>query len=187
MAENNGDDASFLSLLNKARAGDREALGRLLEGFQSYLEGIARKWRSGPVTASDLVQMTMAKATKDIEAFRGKTRGEFMGWIGTILRHTFPRPNGRKPPVPLPDDPIADGRDTPCTEAQKKERLLAMAAALKRLSPRDQEIVRLRQQGLTFAEIGAQLGAPGDTIRKAWAAAIVELKEMLGGTLDSGV
>ena len=68
MAENNGDDASFLSLLNKARAGDREALGRLLEGFQSYLEGIARKWRSGPVTASDLVQMTMAKATKKAKA-----------------------------------------------------------------------------------------------------------------------
>src|SRR5262249_47009876 len=76
-------------LLCLARAGDRAALGRLLELYRAYLDLLARlligRRLQGKVDAVDLVQDTFLHAAKDFGRFRGTTEGELASWLRHIL------------------------------------------------------------------------------------------------------
>src|SRR5262245_43271461 len=76
-------------LLKLAQAGDRSALGRLLESYRNYLALLARgqigQRLQGKVDASDLVQETFLEAHRDFGAFRGRNEREFVSWLRRIL------------------------------------------------------------------------------------------------------
>src|SRR5262245_28560909 len=85
-------------LLALARAGDRRALGHLLEAYRSYLELLARlqigRRLQGKVEAADLVQETFLAGHRAFEGFRGTTEAELVHWLRQILHYlegcTFP-------------------------------------------------------------------------------------------------
>ena len=85
-----GDD-SFQSedLLPLARAGDGEALGRLLGSCRSYLKLLAQvqidRRLSGKADASDVVQDTLLYAHQVFRSFRGTTEAELLGWLRRVL------------------------------------------------------------------------------------------------------
>ena len=77
------------TLLDQARTGDGQALGRLLESYRAYLTLLAqvqigRRLR-GKVDAADVVQDAFLGAMRDFGQFRGSTEGEFRGWLRQIL------------------------------------------------------------------------------------------------------
>src|SRR5262245_6399844 len=77
------------SLLRLARAGDRSALGKLLESYRRYLLllvrlQINRKLQS-KLDADDLVQETFLEAHGTFAGFRGNTEKELMSWLRSIL------------------------------------------------------------------------------------------------------
>ena len=76
-------------LLRQARAGSAAALGQLLDLYRNYLELLARlqigRRLQGKVDAADLVQETFLKAHRDFAQFRGKSEGEWVGWLRQIL------------------------------------------------------------------------------------------------------
>jgi len=76
-------------LLSRARGGDRDALGQLLELYRNYLMLIARG-QLGPglrmrLGASDLVQETFLEAHRDFPRFEGATEADLLAWLRRIL------------------------------------------------------------------------------------------------------
>lgn len=86
----NMDHQQFPLLLEQSRAGDRAALGQMLEPFRPYLLLLAQR-RFDPrlqsrVDPGDIVQLTFMEAYRDLESFRGAQIGEFAAWLRTILQ-----------------------------------------------------------------------------------------------------
>src|SRR6516225_923256 len=80
-------------MLHLARAGDGEALGRVLEMYRNYLTLLARlqinRRFQGKVDASDVVQETFLKAHGNFGQFRGRTEAELVTWLRKILATTL--------------------------------------------------------------------------------------------------
>src|SRR5215831_441291 len=78
-----------VALLQAARTGDREALGRLLELYRNYLRLLARlqvgRRLQGKADPLDLVQEAFLAAQRNFEQFRGNTEGELVDWLRQIL------------------------------------------------------------------------------------------------------
>src|SRR5262245_46387411 len=76
-------------LLRQARAGDRDALGRLLELYRNYLGVLARveigRRLQGKVDDSDLIQDAFLEAHRHFGQFRGTTEAELIAWLRQIL------------------------------------------------------------------------------------------------------
>ena len=80
-------------LLTKARQGNGESLGALLEFYRNYLYLLARtqidlhlQARANP---SDLVQETFLLASRHFDQFRGNSEKEWLQWLRRILRRTW--------------------------------------------------------------------------------------------------
>ena len=76
-------------LLERARIGDAEAAGRLLERYRNFLRIVARSI-AGPATRaradpSDLVQETFLKAHREFRSFVGSGEPEVVAWLRKIL------------------------------------------------------------------------------------------------------
>jgi hypothetical protein len=82
-------------LLEQARAGDREALGRLLELYRNYLELLYRSLagcgRGGRFDQSDVVQETFLKAHQGFRQFAGSSESELVAWLRTNLARAHPK------------------------------------------------------------------------------------------------
>ncbi len=82
-------DSELGQLLTFARAGNRPALGQLLDRYRPYLMLLARlqidRRLQGKVEAADLVQETFLEAHRDFAQFRGTTEKELVGWLRQIL------------------------------------------------------------------------------------------------------
>ena len=88
-------------LLALARAGDADALGRVLEHFRGYLTVLARiqigRRLQGKVDDSDLIQDAFLEAHRHFGQFRGTTEAELIAWLrqilagrlGRMVRHYF--------------------------------------------------------------------------------------------------
>src|SRR5258707_1194326 len=78
-------------MIQAARNDDREALGKLLDGYRPYLRVLAQRQVYGPlarrVDASDVVQQTLLEAHQGIGGFRGESEAEFAAWLERILDH----------------------------------------------------------------------------------------------------
>ena len=64
-----------------------------LEAYRSYLKLLAEIQMNPRLRAkedaSDVVQLTLLQAHKDLKGFRGTSEGELRAWLKTILSHTI--------------------------------------------------------------------------------------------------
>ena len=165
-------------LIARARAGDREALGELLEGYRGYLKVLTARQidrrLGGRLDASDLVQQTFLSAYRKVDQFRGQAEAEFFMWLQRILEHNIQeairnhtriakRSIRREEPVPESQLAVRAAGDirgtTPSQRAMQGEDAVRLARTLEKL-PRDQrEAVRLRHlEGWSLAEISEHMG-----------------------------
>ncbi len=195
-----GED-EFRLLLESARSGSSEAMGLLIENCRPYLLFLANKGLDDQVRAkigaSDVVQETLFAAQNELENFRGQEIGEWLGWLRQILnndllqtrrrfRDTAKRQVDRE--VDLNGDgsrgpiDVAEDRGTPGTKAMIQEEAEHLREAMNRLPEDYQEVIRLRDfQGLTFKEVGEQMGRTTEAVRKLWYRAFLQLKRELFG------
>src|SRR5262245_30099548 len=77
------------SLIQAARRGETEALGKLLESYRNYLHLLASmqidRRLQVRVSPSDLVQDTMLGAYRDFAQFRGDNERQLLAWLRQIL------------------------------------------------------------------------------------------------------
>ena len=194
----------FEQLIEEARQGNPEAIGRLIEDAQGFLLAIANRELesdfSPKVGASDLVQNTMISAHRCIGDFEGQNRDELLAWLRGILVNdikvarrrflTAQRDVRRENPMAAQDSqhPVRDvaaGEVTPGTGAIAREEAERLAEGMERLAPQDREVIELRNwQRLSFAEIGAQTGRTAEAARKLWSRAIVRLQSEMDAPGD---
>jgi RNA polymerase sigma-70 factor (ECF subfamily) len=185
--------------LPAARAGSREALGKVLEAARQYLVSIARQELDPDLRAknspSDLVQETFVEAQRAFGQFHGDTEGELLAWLRQLLlyrvgklrrsyRDTQKRRLARE--VVLGGDSSSDGPaarlaanvPSPSGQAMENEQDQALEAALGRLPDDYRRVITLRyQEQLPFEEIGRLLQRSPDAARKLWARAVERLQE----------
>jgi RNA polymerase sigma factor (sigma-70 family) len=155
-------------LLDRARAGDREALDQL---FARHLP-ILRRWASGklPVWArdladtADLVQDTLIDTFKHLDRFENRGEGALQAYlrqavinrIRNELRRLARRGTGQ-----MLDSAIEDEGTSPLDAAIGQQMMDQYDAALDRLEPEQREAVISRVElGLSYDEIAQVLRKP---------------------------
>lgn len=168
---------SVRTLISRARDGDRDALGRLLEHHRPYLKLLARRIigerLASRLDESDVVQQTCLSAFGRIEGFEGDEPDQFVAWLRTIHEHnvrnvlrdhvsaqkrTVNREQGLEA-----DDVVREigpsQQSSPSQRLMQGERAVRLAAALQTLAPDQREAVRLRYlEGWSLAEISEHTG-----------------------------
>jgi RNA polymerase sigma-70 factor (ECF subfamily) len=190
----------YEQLLARARQGDKEALGELLQGYRGLLlkeanEGLPMELqaRGG---ASDLVQETFLKATVAFPKFQGQEEPQFRAWLLTMLHNTErnfrrdqwteSRQPGREEPLQQGDTSSGAGQDlaapvdSPSAAVARREEEKRLADAMAQLNEKDHTVIQLRHfQGLSFREIGEHLGISEEAARKRFTRALDQLGEVM--------
>jgi RNA polymerase sigma-70 factor (subfamily 1) len=172
---------STFTLLEKAQAGDREALSHAFEKYHRRLAVLVHFKLSERTRTfaevDDIVQETLLRAFRDIEHFTYQAPGSFLRWLSAIADHAIVdrvRYKGRErraaeeipfrsesnPAGPEPADTRTPSRLLAQREAV--ERLLARLSAL----PEDYRkvILMAKIEGLSTAEIAAQMGKSRESV-----------------------
>jgi RNA polymerase sigma-70 factor, ECF subfamily len=188
-------------LLDRARAGDRDALGELLERFRGSLCDLARQLLSPElaqkVAASDLVQETCIDAMRDFRSAGVDHVRGLEAWLVTLLTNNlidwqrkFKRSKKRdlRRERPLHDHDSKAGllhatfRDQPNAEelAMADESRLLLEKSLAQLPRGYREIILWRNQDrLTWPQIAKRLNRSEDAARMLWNRAVERLKREL--------
>jgi len=168
-------------LLEQARQGDREALGRLLEAQRPALHGLAERQLEGRiavrVAASDIIQQTFLEAHRNFEQFAGQGPEEWLAWLWRILDHNVATAirdhailqkrsvcrersldDSQHGGAPLKQD-LDSGLSSPSQKAIRSEEMERMIQALRTLPDDQREAVRLRHlEGWLLDDIALHLG-----------------------------
>jgi RNA polymerase sigma-70 factor, ECF subfamily len=174
-----GDESALelRELILRARDGDADALGQILEHHRQQLRTVAERELAGQlgarVGASDVVQQTFLSACRRIQDFRGGTSGEFAVWLARIherniqdavRRHVATRRRSvdrEQPDVQgnLPDSTAS----SPSQRAMRLERADALEKQLAALPEDQAEAVRLRHiEGWSLDQIATHFGRSRD-------------------------
>ncbi len=168
---------SVRTLISRARDGDRDALGRLLEHHRPYLKLLARRIigerLASRLDESDVVQQTCLSAFGRIEGFEGDEPDQFVAWLRTIHEHNVrnvlrdhvsaqKRTVNREQGLEGDDvvrEIVPSQQSSPSQRLMQGERAVRLAAALQKLAPDQREAVRLRYlEGWSLAEISEHTG-----------------------------
>ena len=192
-------------LLSRARDGDREALGLLLEEYRNYLALLARlhigRRLNGKVGASDVVQETFLQAHRAFERFEGRTEAELIQWLRRILssrigkqvrlycgtdRRDLQRERALDEALDsssrLIDRSLADSGTSPSGRAAGHEQAIRLADVLARLPEDYRDVIELRHlQGLTFPEVALRMERSQGSVEKLWMRALARLRAALEG------
>jgi RNA polymerase sigma-70 factor, ECF subfamily len=185
-------------LLEEARAGSADALGRLLLAFEPLLLIKARAGlpdaMNAKVGGSDLAQSALLEAQRDFPAFRGGSLGEFQAWLLCILEHNvqgkvreFLRTRRRDVAAEAPGGSgpllgVADGGPSPIAVASRREEEGLVRQAIALLDAEEQEVLRLRHhENLGWDEIARTTGRPSaGAAQKFWRRAVEKLPGLIG-------
>ena len=203
--QDHSSEVPFLTLLQRARLGNWDALGQVLQLYQRYLTILAttklgRRLRRR-VDPSDLVQDAMLAAHRDFAAFRGCSKRELLAWLRQILinclqhavePHLKAKMRDMRREVSLEEVGIspdrsacklphnfADRGPSPSTLMQQRERAVALADQLSQLHPRYRDVIVLRTlQGLSFGEVADLMKRKPGTVRMLWFRATRKFKQI---------
>ena len=164
-------------LVERARAGEPDAFGELVDRHRSAVYRAALAVLSSPADAEDAAQEAFLTAYRRLDGFRGEA--SFKTWLLTITWHqainqrrSLTRWLRRIVPPPLrPDgDPIeqevASADRSPEERASQNEWRRSIAGEIRALPPKLRDVLLLTQAGeYTYEEIGAMLKIPVGTIK----------------------
>jgi RNA polymerase sigma-70 factor (ECF subfamily) len=195
------------SLIQSARNGNPDALGRLLDNYGSYLKLLARvqidRRLQGKVDPSDVVQETFLQAQRGFERFRGVTEPELLGWLRKILAARLSKLVRRfygtqRRDVRLEHEldqaldrssvavqALGTSQSSPSKQAVRREEAAWLADALARLPVDYREVIVLRQlEELSFPEVAQRMERSQGSVKQLWMRALVALRRLLGGEGD---
>ncbi len=189
MAEHQSDPALSADLLRQARAGDEAALRFIYESHRERVLRLAACLLGDAAEAEDVTQEVMVFALTRLDRFDPR-RAAFSTWLHAI---TLNRCRDRARRQRLGVRRIADwlaGRQ-PAAErdptaafdiVDERDRI---GRALATLTDRQREALVLRAvEGLSYEELGQVLGVPLRTAQARVRAAVMAMREALGG--DAG-
>ncbi len=180
------DPESTFHLLERARAGDQEAVERLfarhLKPLQRWARGRLPKWARDLADTDDLVQDTLAQTFKRIDHFEPRHVGALQAYLRQAVLNRIRnelRREGRQPHVTDLDGIEVESADSPLEQAIGQEAVERYEGALQRLKAEEREAIIARvEMGYSFEELAEVLGKPTpDAARKTAHRALVRLAE----------
>jgi RNA polymerase sigma-70 factor (ECF subfamily) len=178
-------DSTF-QLIERARAGDQEALERLfarhVKPLQRWARGRLPKWARDLADTDDLVQDTLLQTFKRIGDFEPRRVGALQAYLRQAVLNRLRdelRRKGRQPRATELEGLEADGTQSPLEEAIGREAVERYESALQRLRPEEREAIIARvEMDYNYEELAQALGKPTpDAARKAAQRALVRLAE----------
>jgi RNA polymerase sigma-70 factor (ECF subfamily) len=198
-----------LVLMDRARAGQTDALGELCSLYREYLRRVARR-EMGPklherVDVSDVVQEALVEVIRRFPQFTGRTEAELAGWLRRLVGQKLVdivRYHGRvkrgagdhaasldawhgaangESGIRLVDT-LDDSHASPSEIASHRELTRLLGKALTKLPEDEAEVLRLYHvEGLSFESIGERLGLGRKPVRALWARGLQSLRRTLDG------
>lgn len=183
-------------LLRRIRAGDADARQALYDRSLPLL----LRWAHGRLpqyarTASDtedLVQTTLMRALRHLDAFQASGSGAFLAYLRQILlnevRHEIrsQRRHGGAH-LAVEDVELVDESRSAIEQLVSEQRLRAYENALATLNRRQQELVVLRIEfGLSWQEIALEVGGSVDAVRMTVTRALQRMAEAIGEAHGDG-
>jgi RNA polymerase sigma-70 factor (ECF subfamily) len=176
------------SLLERAKAGDREALevlfARHIPTLRRWAGGRLPRWARDVADTQDLVQDTVLQVFKRVESFEPRGHGALQAYLRQAvmnrIRNEF-RSKGRRPSFEHLDEQAPSDHTSPLEAAIRQQQLDRYDAALSRLTEQERDLIVARLDvGLTYEEMARALGKPSwNAARMATARALVRLAEEL--------
>jgi RNA polymerase sigma-70 factor (ECF subfamily) len=182
------DPESTFSLVERAQAGDQEALDRLLARHLAPLRRWARgrlpKWARDLSDTDDLVQDALLQTFRRLSVFEVRGPGALQAYLRQAVLNRVRnelRSKGRQPEATdLNGLEVAVGQ-SPLEAAIGKEAVDRYERALAALTPDEREAIIGRvEMGYSYEELAELLGKPSaDAARKASQRALVRLTRQM--------
>jgi len=180
------DPESTFHLIERARAGDQEAMERLfarhLKPLQRWTRSRLPKWARDLADTDDLVQETLVQTFKRIEHFEPRRVGALQAYLRQAVLNRIRnelRRKGRQPHATDLDGLEVESVESPLEQAIGQEAVERYEGALQRLNAEEREAIIARvEMGYSFEELAEALGKPTpDAARKTAHRALVRLAE----------
>jgi RNA polymerase sigma-70 factor (ECF subfamily) len=177
---------STFHLIERARAGDQEAMERLfarhLRPLQRWTRSRLPKWARDIADTDDLVQDTLVQTFKRINDFEPRRVGALQAYLRQAVLNRIRnelRRKGREPQATDLDGIEVESIESPLERAIGREAVEQYEAALQRLTADEREAIIARvEMGYSYEELAEALGKPTpDAARKAARRALVRLAE----------
>jgi RNA polymerase sigma-70 factor (ECF subfamily) len=200
--------SEFRELLVKARAGDVNALGELIDKYRPYVRALAQRQLDSAVKPrldpSDVVQQSCLEFHRDFEQFRGNEEGELLAWLKQILNsnvanairyHIFTKKRSTDRDQSMDDSGdggqslrqnIAGDQSSPSQKAIRRERDEQMIQLMDELSDDQREAVRLRHfEGWSLQQLAEHFDRSEAAVAGLLKRAMQKLRQHMGD-MDSG-
>ena len=180
---------SELNLINKAQAGDRQALDTLLEEYRGRLAALIH-FRLGAglrhfVDPEDVAQETLLRAIRSIENFQWNGDESFLRWLGGIAEHVILKVSGKHDRAPSPGlekEPSADSVSLSRAE-RRDERFHRLKLSIQQLGEDQRRVVELaRIEGVPIKEIARRMQRSESAVKNLLLRALKNLRERFGDT-----
>ena len=184
------DSLSTVHLLSQARSGSaaaREALmARYLPRLQKWARGRLPSAARGMIETDDIVQEALLQTFHRLDAFDPEHSGAFRGYVRRVAHNRILdelRRANRRPSADASADGLVHPGPSPLEAAIGEEKLAQYESALGRLKPREQDAITARlEDGLSYAQIGQELGVKEDAARMVVKRALFRLAQEMART-----
>lgn len=186
--------SSEKALVQKAKAGDRDAFAALVSAYEGKIYNLALRYLGNREDAMDASQEVFLRVFRFLPGFQEESG--FSTWIYRIGVNVCKdmlakRTRRNELPLEIPDDEedyrtaeVADSRYDPEVIAQQADLRKALADAIGDLPQQQREMIVLRDiQGLSYEEIAKVLALESGTVKSRLSRARENLRKKL---LQSG-
>jgi RNA polymerase sigma-70 factor (ECF subfamily) len=199
------DEKTIAELMERAREGDRPAVGSLLEGQRARLERMlalridGRLW--GRIDAADVIQDAFLEASRRMEDYLRRPAMPFYLWLRFIAaqrlqaiyrEHLGAQKRDARREVPLYEGPYPEASSealaaqllgklsTPSQALMRSELRGRLRETLESMEPGDREVIALRHfEQLRNAEAAPVLGIDESAASKRYVRAMRRLRDLL--------
>ena len=177
----------YVEWLDRARRQDRQAFAQLYDGSYRRIFGYLLARVGEQAAAEDLLQEVYLAALQAIARFRGRTEGEFIGWLLKIAHAKVMdrfRTQYRHPEVQTNDVGSTDVKD-PLDAVDQRLRLGEISNALEKLTEDQRNVVLNRLVlGLDLEETSKLMGKNVGSIKALQHRALAHLAKILTPGVD---
>ena len=198
MTERTARAADIATLVGRAKQGDDDAFGMLVDQYKDKIYGHLSRMLRDPVEAEDVAQEVFIRAYENLAGFR--EAASFQTWLYRIASNlAIDAARARKRQGagsfsldrPMETDEGGLDRELPSPERgpagqlESAELQEIVAEAVAQLSPKLSAVISLYDiEGLSYREIADILGCPVGTVKSRLFNARNQLRDMLAEQID---